>query len=109
MSVSLFIKSIDGLVVNHDVPVATQNAYTVIWVPVSSRHNLVILAHGIEGHSYDESALEDFIEEVNRFIVVIQSPDSIPNEYREYIERRSSLLLEELEKLRGHRVKFSLG
>jgi glycerol-3-phosphate cytidylyltransferase-like family protein len=109
MSVSLLITSIDDEVVNKLVHVANQNAYTTIWVPISSKHKLVILAHGEDGHNYDESALEDFIEDVTQFISIARFPGNIPQEYQEYIEKRSTRLLEELEKLRGHRVKFSLG
>ncbi len=109
MSVSLFIKSIDREIVNHDIPISTQDVYENIWTPIASRHNLIILSHGAFGYEYDELSLADFIEELNRFISIAESTDNIPNEYREYIQTRSSILLQELKKLEGRQVKFSIG
>lgn len=109
MSVSLFINTVDGITVNREIPVANQAVFNNVWSTISSANNLPMLKHGEEGHSYDEGHLSGLIEEVKTFIALTKVPETVPDEYKDYVDNRSAYLLAELRKLEGHKVNFFLG
>lgn len=102
MSVALMIENINGLEVNHYLPVSNQQFFVEYWVPLCKKHQLFLVPLFESGLSLTDEDLPDLLRE-------LKTLQSQPEYDDEYFQKRINLLINELENLSGKNVSFFIG
>lgn len=107
MSIALFGVKINGDADNTYIPIATEDAFRNVWLPVSRQYGLKWINAFQGGHSFTREDIRDILGDLRQLKEIVGQEEG----EEQVLSRVNSLIefLKQLEAREGEEIEFSIG